>query len=197
MTQPTADTERLTSDHSLLRRVRTGESDAATDLYYRYADRLRALAGSQIGDRLASRIEPDDVVQSVFRTFFRRVLAEDRYDVPAGDEIWGLFLVIALNKVRAKAVHYAAAKRDVSRTSQLQEHHLEIPAQDSREMMLREVIVETLKRLPALHHQVVTLRVEGHSTREIAQSVSRSRRTVERILQGFRESLAARIESEV
>ena len=38
---------RLCSNRSLLRRFRAGQSDAATLLYLRYADRLRALAARQ------------------------------------------------------------------------------------------------------------------------------------------------------
>ncbi len=48
---------------------------------------------------LAGRVDADDIVQSVFRTFFRRVAKGD-YEVPDGEELWKLFLVIALNKVR-------------------------------------------------------------------------------------------------
>src|SRR5207302_10658754 len=88
------------SDHSLLRRFRGGSQDAATELYVRYAHRLRALVKARCSSELARRLEPDDIVQSVFRRFFRRVSQGD-YDVPAGEELWGLFLVIALNRIRA------------------------------------------------------------------------------------------------
>src|SRR5574341_751939 len=60
------------SDRSLLRRFRRGEEDAATLLYLRYADRLRALTVAQCSPDLAQRVDADDIVQSVFRTFFRR-----------------------------------------------------------------------------------------------------------------------------
>ena len=54
------------SDHSLLRRFRSGEPDAATELYVRYAQRLQSLAKSQTSHQLSSRFDPEDVVQSVF-----------------------------------------------------------------------------------------------------------------------------------
>ena len=93
------------SDCSLLQRLRRGQADASTLLYLRYAGRLHALATKQSSAALARRVEPDEIVQSVFRTFFRRV-AQGHYDVPAGEEIWKLLLVIALNKVRAAAIHH-------------------------------------------------------------------------------------------
>ena len=89
------------SDRSLLLRLRRGEQDAATQLYVRYAPRLRALVRARCSDRLAGRLEPDDIVQSVFRRFFRRVV-QGGYEVPPGEELWGLLLVIALNKIRTE-----------------------------------------------------------------------------------------------
>lgn len=195
MTQAPSTNQRFSSDRSLLRRLRKGESDAATDLYYRYANRIRALAGAQIGDRLARRVEPEDVVQSVFRTFFRRVV-DGHYDVPDGDEIWGLFLVIALNKVRAMGVRHAAAKRDIARERPLSDDHSDIPAPDSDDTVLAEVVAQILEALPDMHQQVVSMRIDGHSTDEISQAVSRSRRTVERVLQEFRTRLSAQIDKD-
>ena len=72
------------SDGSLLRRLRKGEQDAATRLYLRYARRLHGLATAQTGQDLKSRVDPEDIVQSVFRTFFRRA-QEGHYEVPDGE----------------------------------------------------------------------------------------------------------------
>src|SRR5262245_43754448 len=88
------------TDRSLLRRIQQGQSDASTELYLRYAKRLMEVAASQTSADLAKRVEPEDIVQSVFRTFFRRVTL-GQYTVPEGEELWKLLLVIALNKVRA------------------------------------------------------------------------------------------------
>src|SRR5262249_542543 len=104
-----------TSDRSLLRRFRSGSEDAATGLYVRYVHRLRALVRARCSSELARRLEPEDIVQSVFRRFFRRVRQGD-YDVPAGEELWGLFLVIALNRIRAAESFHRADKRDVRLT---------------------------------------------------------------------------------
>src|SRR6478752_4543985 len=104
------------SDRSLLRRVQRGQADASTALFLRYAKRLHAIATSQSSEELARRVDPEDIVQSVFRTFFRRA-AEGHYTVPDGEEIWKLLLVIALNKVRAAGAFHRAAKRDVRLTS--------------------------------------------------------------------------------
>src|SRR6516225_2129441 len=113
---PLPDPDESFSDRSLLRRFRAGQEDAATQLYLRYAGRLLALAQAQCAPDLAPRVDPEDIVQSVFRTFFRRA-AQGHYEVPEGEELWKLFLVIGLNKIRATATFHRAAKRDVGVTA--------------------------------------------------------------------------------
>jgi DNA-directed RNA polymerase specialized sigma24 family protein len=51
------------------------------------------------------------------------------------------------------------------------------------------VIEGILESLPSIHKQVVELRIAGYEVSEIAKTISRSRRTVERILQAFRTKL--------
>ncbi len=184
------------SDHSLLKRFRGGQRDAPTRLYLRYAERLRALADRQSAPSLAVRVDPDDIVQSVFRTFFRRV-ARGEYDVPEGEEIWKLLLVIALNKVRAVGAHHRAARRDVRRTAGGEAFDNALEARAGRDeaslALLNLVVGEVLAALPAGHRPIIELRIEGHEVAEIAGLVRRSKRTVERVLQEFRQGLDAQI----
>src|SRR3954447_18164462 len=100
------------SDASLMRRLRLGSEDAATQIYLRYAHRLRALARAQSSPELARRVDADEIVQSIFGSFFRAA-STGHYDVPVGEKLWKLFLVIALNKIRAKGAFHRAARRDV------------------------------------------------------------------------------------
>jgi RNA polymerase sigma-70 factor (ECF subfamily) len=181
------------SDKSLLARVREGSQGAAATLYGRYAQRLTALARAKCGDDLAARVDAEDIVQSVFGSFFRGA-SQGFYDVPSGDEIWGLLLVIALNKIRAKGVHHRAAKRDVRRTvsGSQPERGFDPPATDeAADTILRLVIDEVLDRLPEGHREVVRLRIEGYEVAEIAERTGRSMRTAERVLQEFRSRMAA------
>jgi RNA polymerase sigma-70 factor (ECF subfamily) len=179
------------SDHSLLKRVRAGEQDAATALYLRYAGHLRAIAAAQTSPALATRVDPEDIVQSVFRTFFRRV-GEDQYDVPAGDDLWRLFLVIALHKIRNAATHHRAAKRDIRQTVHIGDEGRRVEAAEGDETglaVLRMVIDEALDRLPDGTRRIVELRIDGHEVAEIADRVGRSKRSVERVLQQFRDEV--------
>lgn len=179
------------SDHSLLRRYRAGSQDAATLLYLRYAKRLRALAKAQCSPQLAHRLEVEDIVQSTFRSFFRGA-SRGLYEVPDGEELWKLFLVIALNKIRARGAYHRAAKRDMRRTTSGEsgERALEeLSHEDSACVFLQLTIDEALDRLPPHQKQMVQLRIEGYEVAEIADKVGRSKRTVERGLQEAKQVL--------
>lgn len=187
------------SDRSLLRRFQQGHTDASTELYLRYAQRLTAVAASQTSSDLAQRVDPEDIVQSVFRTFFRRATL-GQYAVPEGEELWKLLLVIALNKIRAAGAFHRADKRDVKRTSggEAYEHALQSqPTCDETALsLLRMVIDDLLQDLPESHRKIIELRIEGHEVNEIATVVQRSKRSVERELQDFRHRLQALIDKD-
>ena len=184
------------SDKTLLRQLREGHNDAATELYVRYASRLLALARNQTSSHLATRFDPEDVVQSVFRTFFRRATA-GLYDVPAGEQLWQLLLVLALNKVRGLAIYHRAQKRDAAKTLPIE--NLGHPSQtddDTPLQILTMVVDELLAEYSESQQQIVRLRIEGHTIGQIAEKTQRSQRTVERVMQEFRQRLSELIDGD-
>ena len=186
------------SDHSLLRRVQGGQPDASTELYLRYAHRLHALVAAQSSPELARRVDAEDIVQSVFRTFFRRA-AHGHYSVPDGEEIWKLLLVIALNKVRAAGAYHRAAKRDVRMTAGnqgIERYPDPLHSNESATVLLKMSVEDALSQLSPQHKEVVELRMEGHEVAEIAQRTGRSKRSIERILQECRKKLARLLEDQ-
>jgi RNA polymerase sigma-70 factor (ECF subfamily) len=190
------DPNRAPSDRTLLRRLRGGSEDAATQLYLRYAKRLRGLIRSRCSAQVQRCIEPEDLVQSVFRRFFRRVRQGD-YDVPAGEELWGLFLVIALNRIRAEETFQRASKRDLRRTVHgPDEIPLAIAAEHDENslLVLQLTIGEALEKLPSAQRQMLELRIQGHEVAEIARLTGRAKRTVERNLQEVRTHLRSLLE---
>jgi RNA polymerase sigma-70 factor (ECF subfamily) len=179
------------SDASLLHRYQSGDDAAATDIYLRYATRLRALARQYCTPHYAGRFDADDVIQSVFRAFFhgaRRLV----YDVPPEGELWGLLMVLALNKVRTLVGHHEASKRAVRHTASVPDldSHPALAADDSAAAFLRMVMDEQMAALPESNRAIIRLRTEGYEVAEIAEATGRSRRTVERVLQDFRARLS-------
>jgi len=180
------------SDGSLMRRLAAGSETAANRLYTRYVTRLRGLARARLSTDVTARVDPEDIVQSVFRRFFHAA-KRGNYDAPNATDLWDLLLVITLNKIRSEESYQRAAKRDVRRTKAGgSDTNLLAQVADRDEMaatVLQLHVEEALGRLPAASRQVVELRMEEHGVAEIARHTGRSKRTVERILQESRDAL--------
>ena len=57
----------------ILTELQAGNSETARSAVERYGRRLVAVARGQLGAELRPKVDPEDVVQSVFRSFFCRV----------------------------------------------------------------------------------------------------------------------------
>ena len=111
-----------------------------------------------------------------------------------------MLLVIALNKVRATGAFHRAAKRDLRRTNGGESFDRAVESESAQDetalTFLRLVIEELLENLPESYRRMIELRIEGHEVAEIATAVQRSKRSVERVLQDFRQQLDAQIHDE-
>ena len=171
--------------------VRDGDEQAAAMLYERYARRVFGLVRAKLGAHLAAVAEPEDIVQSVFKSVFRG-MQSGSYDAPPGDTLWNLLAVIAVRKLTNRANHHSAQRRDTRRNVSLdQGSGSAAAASDEPSVEFLELCIrESLEKLRPLHREILTLRIEGHSVEEIREKTGRSRRTVERSLQQSRVLLA-------
>ncbi len=183
------------SDGSLVRSIRDGDGDAASDLFERYVAKLDKLAGRQLAGELSGRLDTEDITQSVFRTFFRRI-GQGQYDVPEGETIWKLLAVITLNKIRSVGSYHRAAKRDIRKSSATELSTLgnAISTNEDALRILHMTIEDVVGGLPEKQKRIIHLRMEGNDVASIAEKAGRSKRTVERVLQGFRADLQRAIE---
>ncbi len=183
------------SDRQLLDDFQHGQTEAASEIYERYWNRLFALARRRTGFDLAQRLDPEDVVQSVFRTFFRRA-ADGSYELPDGDTLWKLLMVITLNKIRTLADYHRAAKRDVRKTKELEFLTQSLSKSSiEAEDLLGWTIRELTESLPPEHQRIIEMRIKGFKIEEIAATCQRSKRTTERVLQSFRDRLFAELKA--
>jgi ECF sigma factor len=97
---------------NLIQGLRDGDPKAADEVFARYAQKLTRFAEQHLSAKLAGRLDGSDVVQSVFRTFFRRS-AEGEFRIDSTAQLWQLLVKITLLKARAKARHHTAEIRDV------------------------------------------------------------------------------------
>lgn len=190
----------MTDDSTeLIERLRNGDQDAARQLYQQYVQRLLNLARSHLSRQFNSRLDPEDVVQSVYRTIFRRV-QDGRFEFEADDDLCGLLVRTTLNKVWNKVRHHRAGKRTVQREQAT--GNTDLPGggmvdQLSRGPSTTEAIIfadlmETvLSRLGEREQLVLQLKLEGHSQQEIADQLGVTDRTVRRISDGIRDRMSS------
>ena len=98
----------------LMSRLRSGEDAAASEVFARFAGRLVALTRGRFNRLLARKVDPEDVVQSAFKSFFVRHRA-GTLDVDNCDGLWNLLALITLRKCADRAEYFLADRRDAAR----------------------------------------------------------------------------------
>jgi RNA polymerase sigma factor (sigma-70 family) len=178
----------------LLERYREGDDQAAEELFNRYFARLIALARSRLSPRLARRTDPEDIVLSVYRSFFVEA-REGRYVLSRGGDLWRLLAAITKHKLLRQVRSQTAGRRSVDvevPLDQVEIGHKAIPSpEDAAE--LADELEWVLSHLDPFARRVLELRLQGLQHSEIAEDTGRSERSVRRSLAQIRKFLAERL----
>jgi RNA polymerase sigma-70 factor, ECF subfamily len=172
---------------------RGGNADAAQQLFDRYVDRLVALARRRLSPALASRVDPEDIVQSVFRTFFLR-LRDGRFHIEEQDGLCKLLMRITVNKTLRQVAFQKAAKRDPGQEAgqelAVPERLYELldrePTPDEAVAFL-DHLEHFLARLRPDHRRILELRLLGYNNEEIAKELNSYSRKIRRVLERVQE----------
>lgn len=181
---------------ALMARLRAGDEDAAAEVFSRFANRLLCLARSKLHDVLRGKEDPEDVVQSVYRSFFRRQ-REGQFQIDSWEDIWGILTVMTVRKCGRRLNYFRADRRNVG---------LEVPLPDAtgpgagweavardpspvEAAVLAETLGQLLRDLGDLDREILSLHLHGCTPEEISAQVGYSRRTVRRALDGIRSRL--------
>ena len=139
----------------------------------RYRRRLCALVDREMGRRLRGREDPDDVVQSALRTFFRR-FANGEFQLGHSDEpeLWGLLKKITYRKLLKHAEYHDAGKRALRKETQPASGEPAEPDPSPAEAAaMADVIEAAVAGLEPPDPEIFRLRLEGHTIAEIAEHV--------------------------
>jgi RNA polymerase sigma-70 factor, ECF subfamily len=176
----------------LVDRCRKGDADAARELFDRYVDRLVAVARRRLSRPITSRVDPEDIVQSVFRTFFGRLRA-GQFHLDQQNDLCKLLVRITVNKTLRQVAFQKAAKRDPG-----QEAHAENPDQEQvLELLAREPAPEEaaafldqlehfLAQLDAQERRILEMRVQGYSNEDICRDLGIYDRKIRRVMERIR-----------
>ena len=96
----------------LLVRYRAGDSRAANEIFDRYLRRLIELARKRISSKVARRIDPEDIVQSAYRSFFVHARDGD-FVLQRANDLWRLLAGITLNKLHGQVERHTAQRREI------------------------------------------------------------------------------------
>jgi RNA polymerase sigma-70 factor (ECF subfamily) len=168
----------------LVARLRSGDADAAEALFNRYAQRLTHLAEQHLSRKLAGRVDGEDIVQSVFRTFFRRS-GQGEFHIDNSAQLWKLLVKITVLKARARGRFHSAGQRDIDR-EHAGEAWLATAAAHEPGPEEAAILVDQIERLldglPPVCCHILQLRLEGHPVAEIALRLNLSRQSIYRLL---------------
>ena len=176
---------------AFLARVRAGDEAAARELLTRYEAQVRLVVRRQLPRLLRSRFDSMDFLQSVWRSFFRRMRAgPEEFEAP--HHLVAFLARAARNKVIDEYRRACSLKQDM---------HLEEPlwAEGSRPRELvadtespselaeaREAFGRLRDLLPEDRRGILELKVQGLTNPEIGARLGLSERTVRRVLEDLR-----------
>jgi hypothetical protein len=155
----------------------------------RHTGRLLAVAQARLDPRLRPKLDASDIVQSVFRTFFRRADRGD-FTLAEVDDLGALLVQITIRKCHQQADHFLAARRDVRRERQggtmsgsvdsLDAHSDEAAPEESA--ALHETVAWLCDQLGSERkRQILDLSLQGYEVVEISKHLGYYERGVERV----------------
>lgn len=177
--------------------LRKGDQDSARRIFEHFSQRLCRLAQRHLSTRVRQRVDGEDVVQSVFRTFFQRD-SEGKFQVDHSDELWRLLVMITVRKARGIWRKNNSTRRSIGREVNLDETDPAQLAAFSHEpsvveaLVLADEVESILDGLGESSARALELRMGGYSPTEGAELMGISRQAFYRLLDPIKERLLNR-----
>ena len=158
----------------LLAAARSGDETAMQRLIQQYEPELRIVARHRLGPALRPHLDTIDLVQSVHRSLLIGLRAA-RFDISSPENLIALAVTIVQRKA---AKHWRHLKRQqrLSGHDDSQDDLLEtmLSLRADRDdvadgVATRELLAQWLRDVDPVERRLIELRLEGHSTVEVAQ----------------------------
>ena len=146
---------------------------------------------------MRAKVDADDVVNSVIRTFCRRA-AERPFNLYGPDALWALLVEITLRKCGRWNRHFRTRKRDIRREeappplsdSDCDNEPLDLAGPlPEDEAVLRETLERLLGGLDQRARSVCEMRLQGYEIEEIAVALKCSTATINRKIRFIKDRL--------
>jgi RNA polymerase sigma-70 factor (ECF subfamily) len=163
------------------------------DAVDRFSERLLLFAQKRLPEPLKRRVDAEDVVQSVFRSFFTRH-QDGNFQFSEASDVWRLLAAMTWRKLMRTIRHHSQQQRDFHRefhdNSPPDSNQTQTPDPEptpSSVAVMMELLAGIMKQLPGTHQKILELRLENYSIQEIADQLQVSMRTVNRTLKTVRK----------
>ena len=185
------------SFNDVMARLRAGDEAAAREIFQRFVRRLVRLTRCQLDVVMRHKVDPEDVVQSAYKSFFHRY-GEGKLEVGDWDNLWSLLTLITVRKCLDRVDYHRAASRDARREAAAQpgvagsEPWWEAIAREptpEEAAVLAETVEQLLRGLTAEERPVLEMSLQGHTTQEICERLGLADRSVRRLRERVRKQL--------
>lgn len=181
----------------IIERMRQGDSDAARIIYERFSAELLATTRRRISPRCRTRFDAEDIIQSVFRSFFARQ-ASHPWDIRNWETLRAILKVMARRKCGRQIVRHQSQRRSVERevpldvAGDLRVSASRILVAQSAEShaISRERLERALANLSDRECEILRLFIDFYTPVEIADRLGCATRTVRRAVDKFRHLLS-------
>jgi RNA polymerase sigma-70 factor (ECF subfamily) len=182
---------------ALAERLRSGEDAAAREVFERFAGRLVALARRQFNGLLARKVDPEDVVQSAFKSFFVRQ-RDGKVEIVDGGGLWNLLTLITLRKCADRAEYFRAGRRDAVREAtgpnggdrpDMGLIAVDREPRPEEAVILAETVEQLFRDLTVDERPVLEMSLQGYTAPEISDRLGRAERSVRRLRERIRKRL--------
>jgi len=182
----------------ILAACRRGHRGAEETLFRQYFARLIGLARRRMSRRLATRVDPEDVVLSAYRSFFIGLRDGTRFTAAEETkDLWPLLVTITRRKVAKQARRQGAQRRAVSQERSVSAEHAVDPGGAAEAAaILADEVEQLLASLGKTDREVLVRQLQGADAATIAAQLGCSERTVRRARERIDHAIAARNSAE-
>ncbi len=184
------------SDESLLHGINAGTASGAEKLDRKYRQPLLARINLGMDNRLRRREDPEDIVQSVMGTVFRRA-AQGQLHFEHTSELWCLLETVTRHKI-IKHAEYQKAKKRTPKAEEQQDADALLDREPTadEQAVTKDLIDNLLKGLDQSYSKIALLLAKGHSERAIAEQLKCTRSAVTTKICRLRKRLQALLEED-
>jgi RNA polymerase sigma-70 factor (ECF subfamily) len=177
----------------LKERLQSGDSRAGSEVFRRYSERLVRLAAPRLTGLLRQKTDPEEIVQSAFRSFFR-AHGEKSFVLGNWNDLWSVLVTITLRKCRYQVRQFLTAKRDIRVEQSADVADWSAVASEptpAEAAEFADLLMRLFDGLDARARQIVELSLESYSPAEIGPRVGLTERSVYRQMERIRSRLVA------